>query len=459
MGHCDFTTHFVGIGGSGMSGIARVLLQKGYRVSGSDLNMTPITAALEALGAQIVEGHKKENLSEDAGQVVISTAIPPSNPEVQEAHLRGIPVIHRGEMLAKIMEGSKGIAVAGAHGKTTITSMIALCLEEAGLDPTIIIGGELRNIGVNAKLGQGEFFVAEADESDGSFLKLNPYIAVVSNIEDDHLDYYETLDNIARAFRQYIQNVRSDGFSVLCVDDPLLREIAAAGGQNIVTYGFNPSARYRVGKISTNGYSTVGEVFDGEKKLGDLELKVPGHHNMVNALAAVAVCCELGIDFQVAARALSMFMGAARRFQFLGESRGVTVIDDYAHHPTEIMATLKAARQGNPARIISVFQPHRYTRTKRLHTEFAKAFEEADLVIVNDIYSAGEVPIPGVSASSLAREIESCSNIDTLYIPERDDTIDYLQDYVRSGDMVLVLGAGDVWKVGTGLLEALGYEC
>lgn len=458
MKHCDFTTHFVGIGGSGMSGIARVLIQKGYRVSGSDLNMTHITAALEIMGARIVEGHKKENLSKDAGQVVISTAIPPSNPEVREARLRGIPVIHRGEMLAQIMEGSKGIAVAGAHGKTTITSMISLCLEEAGFDPTIIIGGELRNIGANAKLGHGEFFVAEADESDGSFLKLNPYIAVVSNIEDDHLDYYETLENITRAFKQYIHNVSSEGFSVLCVDDPLLEEIAAAGGQNIVTYGSNSSARYRIGEILTNGYSTIGEVFDGEKKLGYLELKVPGHHNMVNALAAVAVCCELGIGFQDAAKALSQFMGAARRFQLLGKAEGVTVIDDYAHHPTEIMATLKAAKQGKPARIIAVFQPHRYTRTKRLHAEFAKAFDEADLVIVNDIYSAGECPIPGVSVSSLVQEIKSCSNSNTLHIPERDDTIDYLKKNVHSGDMVLVLGAGDVWKVGTGLLEALGYE-
>lgn len=455
MGRCDITTHFVGIGGSGMSGIARVLIQKGYKVTGSDLKITPITAALEGMGAKVYEGHKQENLPEDTGQVVISTAIPPDNPEVLEARRRGIPIVHRGDMLAKLMEGSKGITVAGAHGKTTITSMISLCLEEAGFDPTMVIGGELRNIGANAKLGQGEFFVAEADESDGSFLKLEPYIAVVSNIEDDHLDYYETVENIARAFRQYIQNVRSDGFSVLCVDDPLLREIAAAGGQKIITYGFNPAARYRIGETFAKGFSTVGEVFEGEKKLGLLELKVPGHHNMVNALAAIAVCCELGIDFQKAAAALSSFMGAARRFQLLGSARGIDVIDDYAHHPTEIMATLKGARQGNPPRIVAVFQPHRYTRTKRLHAEFAKAFADADLVIVNDIYSAGEAPIAGVNASSLVEEIKSCSNSSTIHIPDRGHTVEFLLNNVRSGDMVLVLGAGDVWRVGTDLLEAL----
>jgi UDP-N-acetylmuramate--alanine ligase len=438
-----------------MSGIARVLIQKGYKVTGSDLKMTHITAALENMGAKVLEGHKTENLPEEVGLLVISTAIPASNPEIQEAQRRGIPIVHRGDMLAKLMEGSKGIAVAGAHGKTTITSMISLCLEDVGLDPTIIIGGELRNIGANAKLGHGEFFVAEADESDGSFLKLNPYIAVVSNIEDDHLDYYETVENIARAFRQYIHNVRKDGFSVLCVDDPLLREIAAAGGQKIITYGLNQTARYRLGEISSRGFSTVGEVFDGKKKLGRLELKVPGHHNMVNALAAIAVCSELGIDFQEAADALGSFLGAARRFQLLGEANGVVVVDDYAHHPTEIMATLKAARQGNPPRIIAVFQPHRYTRTKRLHAEFARAFSDADVVIVNDIYSAGEQCIAGVNASTLVEEIKSTSNSNTLYISDRGNTIDYLAENVRSGDMVLVLGAGDVWKVGTGLLEVL----
>ena len=441
-----------------MSGIAKVLMQKGYKVSGSDLNMTPITATLESLGAKVFEGHSAGNISDEVGTVVISTAIHPSNPEVQEAHRRGIPIIHRGDMLAKLMEGSKGIAVAGAHGKTTITSMISLCLGDAGFDPTIIIGGELKNIGGNAKYGHGEFFIAEADESDGSFLKLNPYIAVVSNIEDDHLDYYETIENIARAFRQYIRNVNPDGFSVMCADDPLLREIASAGGQTIITYGCHPSARYRVSQIFTKGYSTVGEVFDGEKKLGSLELNVPGHHNMVNALAAIAVSCELGIDFQVAAQALSSFPGANRRFQLLGEVKGVVVIDDYAHHPTEIMATLKAARQGNPARIIAVFQPHRFTRTKRLHAEFARAFSDADVVIVNDIYSAGEDPIANVDARSIVEEIKRCSNPNTMLISERRDTISYLKEFACSGDMVLVLGAGDVWKVGKGLLQVLKAE-
>lgn len=452
------TTYFVGIGGAGMSGIAKVLMQKGYKVSGSDLKMTHITASLEKLGAKVFEGHSSKNISEDVGMVVISSAIPSSNPEVVEARRRGIPIIHRGEMLARLMEGSKGITVAGAHGKTTITSMIALCLEEASFDPTIIIGGELRNIRGNAKLGHGDFFVAEADESDGSFLKLAPYIAVVSNIENDHLDHYGTLENIVKAFGQYIHNVRNDGFSVLCTDGPLLREVAAAESHKVITYGFNRYAQYRIGDIFTKGYSTIGEVFDGQKKIGSLELKVPGRHNMINALAAVAVSRELGIDFQKVAEALCSFTGANRRFQFLGEANGVVVIDDYAHHPTEIMATLKAARQGSPSRIIAVFQPHRFSRTQRLHGEFAGAFADADLVIVNNIYAAGEEPIAGVEACSLAEEIKGCSNPNTVFISELEDTIAFLEKNTCSGDMVLVLGAGDVWKVGTGLLHALGYD-
>lgn len=458
MGNEDKTTHFVGIGGAGMSGIAKILLQQGCQVSGSDLNKSKVTLSLEELGAAVKEGHNRENVGEDVGTLIVSTAIPDSNPEVQEARKRGIPVVHRGEMLARLMEGSRGIAVAGAHGKTTITSMIALCLEEAGYDPTIVIGGELRSIGGNAKLGRGQYFVAEADESDGSFLRLRPYIAVVSNIEDDHLDYYESVENIAKAFKQYIHNVEPDGFPLLCVDDPLLREIARNGDQKIVTYGFDPSARYRVKDVCTRGYSSLGEVFDGKNKLGTLELKVPGHHNMVNALAAIAVACEIGIGFSQAAESLKGFSGANRRFQLLGEEKGIVVIDDYAHHPTEIMATLSAARQGNPSRVIAVFQPHRYTRTKFLHREFAKAFRDADLVIVNDIYPAGETPIENVDSKMIVEGIKEFSNENTVLISGRGETIEFLKQNSRPGDMVITLGAGDVWKVGTGLLQALTDE-
>lgn len=454
----DFTTHFVGIGGAGMSGIAKILLQQGHKVTGSDLKLSKVTASLEKLGAQVTEGHNSDNISCTVGLVVVSSAIPSENPEVQEARKRGIPIIHRGEMLARLMEGSKGITVAGAHGKTTITSMIALCLEDAGLDPSIIIGGELSSIGGNAKLGQGQYFVAEADESDGSFLKLRPYIAVVSNIEDDHLDYYETVENIARAFKKYVQNVAPDGFSVLCADDPLLREIAATNNQRIITYGFHPSARYRISHVVTRGYSTVGEVFNGKSKLGVLELNVPGKHNMVNGLAALAVCGELGIDFEGAAESLKNFSGAARRFQLLGKTNDILVIDDYAHHPTEITATLKAARQGEPKRIIAVFQPHRYSRTKFLHQDFARAFGDADMVIVNDIYSAGETPIADVDSKIIAEGIKKFSNKNTILIREQKETIEFLKDRLLPGDMVIVLGAGDVWKIGTGLLKALEAE-
>lgn len=452
------SVHFVGIGGAGMSGIAKVLLQKGCKVSGSDLNMTSVTESLAKMGARIFKEHRAVNLPHDTESVVVSTAISDTNPEVLEAKDRGIPIIHRGEMLANIMEGSKGIAVAGAHGKTTITSMIALCFEEAGLDPTVVIGGELKNIGGNAKLGQGEYFVAEADESDGSFLKLNPYIAVVSNVEDDHLDYYETVENIAVAFKKYINNVSPEGFSILCADDPLLRELAVTNGQKIITYGVHSSAQYRVENIITKGFSSLGTVYVGEKKLGILELKVPGQHNMVNALAAVVVSCELGIPFRKAAEALKLFTGVKRRFQLLGEARGVVVVDDYAHHPTEIMATLKGARQGNPPRIIAVFQPHRFTRTKRLHSEFANAFNDADVLIVNDIYSAGENPIPGVTAGALVEEIRGNSSCTTYFIAEGEDTVRFLEQHLCSGDLVMVLGAGDVWKVGLSLLEVLREE-
>jgi len=448
----NFVTHFVGIGGAGMSGIAKILLQKGHRVSGSDIKRSPVTDRLTKLGALIYIGHSRENVSPDAKLVVVSSAIPKDNPEVLEAKRRGIEIISRGEMLARLMEGYKGISVAGAHGKTTITSMIALCLEKNGFNPTIIVGGELNDIGGNAKLGRGQYFVTEADESDGSFLRLEPYIAVVSNVEDDHLDYYGSFVNIISAFKKYICNVVPEGFAVLCVDDPFLKEVAASGSSRVVTYGFSPSASYRVDLISTKGYSSLCEIFFRKKKLGNLELKVPGRHNMVNALAAIAVSRELGIDFQAAADTLKNFTGVCRRFQLLGKIDGVLVIDDYAHHPTEIAATLSAARQGKPKRIIAVFQPHRFTRTKYLYEEFGRAFGDADLVIVNDIYSAGEKPISGVDARLIVEEINKSSNRNVIYIPSQDETVEFLRKNMRSGDLILTLGAGDVWKIGSTLV-------
>jgi len=436
-----------------MSGIATILLKRGVKVSGSDISTSKKLDKLSDLGAVVFTGHCAANIPPGTDLVVVSTAIPPSNPELLAAKSRKIEIIHRGEMLARLMAGYKGITVAGAHGKTTITAMIALCLERNGFDPSVAVGGELNAIGGNAKNGHGEFFVAEADESDGSFLKLCPFVAVASNVEDDHLDYYETLDRIAEAFKRYISSTAQEGFAVLCSDDLILREMARLEMVKTVTYGFNPSADYRIGRFYTERYSTQCEIFHREKKLGYMELQVPGRHNMVNALAAVTVCHELGIDFNDVCLALHQFTGVQRRFQLMGKSNGIIVIDDYAHHPTEIKATLNAARQGNPKRIVAVFQPHRFSRTKFLYREFGEALEEADLVIVNDIYSAGESPIFGVSSQLIIQSIRDKGKVCVHYIPDRTATIKFLSENVGSGDVVITMGAGDVWKVGTEFLE------
>ncbi|NLO88968.1 MAG: UDP-N-acetylmuramate--L-alanine ligase [Clostridia bacterium] len=447
------SAHFIGIGGAGMSGLAKIMLEYGYRVSGSDIKNSSVVERLSRLGVLTYIGHSEEHIPAETDLVVVSSAIPENNPELLEARRRGLKIISRGEMLARLMEGFKGIVVAGAHGKTTITSMIAMCLEKCGYEPTVAVGGELNDIGGNAKLGRGEYFVAEGDESDGSFLRLKPYIGVVSNVENDHLDYYGTFENIASAFEKFIAGVQRDGFAVLCADDPFLREIALNSSCRVVTYGWHPSADYSIGHHSFHGYSSLCEIFFRKKKLGTLELKVPGRHNMVNALAAVAVSRIVGIDFQDAAKALGNFKGASRRFQLLGNFKGAMVVDDYAHHPTEIAATLRAAVQGKPRRIIAVFQPHRYTRTKYLHEEFGKVFGDAHLVIVNEIYAAGEKPIPGVSGGLIAEEIKKYSNENVIYIPGREETVEYLDKIVKEGDLILTIGAGDVWKIGAELVN------
>ncbi|NLK00633.1 MAG: UDP-N-acetylmuramate--L-alanine ligase [Clostridia bacterium] len=447
------TTHFIGIGGSGMSGIAKILLQKGYRVSGSDLRKSSFTDGLVKLGAKVTIGHSRENIGPEVGLVVVSTAIPKSNPELLEAESRGVEIISRGKMLARLMEDYKGITVAGAHGKTTTTSMIAQCLEINNYDPTIIIGGELNDIGSNAKLGGGQYFVTEADESDGSFLKLHPHMAVVSNVENDHLDFYGTMENITAAFEKHIHSVIPNGCAILCMDDPFLREMANSGLNGIITYGFHPSADYNLRIRDIEGFSSICEVSHGKKRLGLMELKVPGKHNMVNALASIAVCHQMGIDFEGIAHALSLYTGVRRRFQVVGDVHNTFIIDDYAHHPTEIMAALNAARQVEPRRVIAVFQPHRYTRTKFLHREFGRAFGDADMVIINDIYGAGEKPMEGVSSEIIVESIKSNSNKNVLLISQQTDTVKYLKKCMESGDLVITLGAGDVWKIGQKLLK------
>lgn len=449
--------HFVGIGGAGMSGIATVLLGLGgYRVSGSDLKKTAVIQRLESLGATCYIGHAAENLK-NVDMVITSTAISSDNPEVAEAQRLGIPLIRRGAMLARLMKEKQGIAVAGAHGKTTTTSMVALVLEKNGLDPTILIGGDLSYIGGNAKLGRGEYLVAEADESDGSFLLLDPAVAVVTNVEDDHLDHYGSKENIIKAFVEFLHKVPSNGLAVLCLDDPILREIRVDLPCPVVTYGSkNSGADYTLSAHEMGSGVTRGEVtFHGEK-LGVLELQVPGYHNLLNALATVAAGRYLGLDFEQIAGALAAFTGAKRRYQLLGEVKGIKIVDDYAHHPTEIRATLQAARYAHPGRVIVVFQPHRYTRTRQLFREFGASFGHADLLILTDIYSAGETPIEGINTKLILDAIANKEGQQILHLPTLKEAQEFLLNNLTEGDLVLTMGAGDVWTLGRDLLRRLG---
>ncbi|MDK2985629.1 MAG: UDP-N-acetylmuramate--alanine ligase [Clostridia bacterium] len=449
--------HFVGIGGAGMSAIAQILLESGYKVSGSDLKTSDVTKRLQRYGATIYKGHSKDNVREGVEGVVISTAIPLDNVEVKEAYQRGIPVIKRAEMLGRLMKLQKGIAVAGAHGKTTTTSMISLLLEKGGFDPTVVVGGEVNDIGSNAKKGEGEYLVAEADESDGSFLLLEPFIVVVTNVEDDHLENYGTIREIQNAFKKFIRKVPQEGKIVLCNDDSFLKTLVNDFKNNVVTYGLEHPADFMAKDVTVNNGGTSAKVFYKEQYLGELKLSVPGKHNISNALAAIAVGHGLGLSFQEMAEILKSFRGVKRRFQLIGEKSGIKIIDDYAHHPTEIKATLKAASETHNGRIIAVFQPHRYSRTKQLYREFGEAFEDADQVIITSIYSAGEKEIPGVSAekiAQIAREKKPGKKV--LYLPDTNSILNYLHENVQSQDMIITLGAGDIWKVGVLFAQKLG---
>ncbi|WP_347488331.1 UDP-N-acetylmuramate--L-alanine ligase [Desulfoscipio sp. XC116] len=447
--------HFIGIGGAGMSGLARVLLDLGLDVRGSDINSTPVTERLKARGAAIYKGHEGAHVG-DAELVVYSTAINAENDEMQAAGEKGVPVIHRADLLGLLMNRQKGLAVAGAHGKTTTSAMLALVLEKCQQDPTILIGGELTDIGGNAKFGRGPFLVAEADESDRSFLKLQPYLAIVTNIEDDHLDHYGSVEEIVDAFRQFIHKIPANGTAVLCFDDERIRAIAEDCTGKPVTYALdNPAADYTLRDIRVDASGSAGEVFFKGRHLGRLELTVPGRHNLANALAVVAACRDIGLSYSDVAECLKCFRGAGRRYQLLGREKGITVIDDYAHHPTEIAATLRAARQVHSGRIIAVFQPHRYTRTQLLFDRFGVCFNAADLVIINDIYSAGEKPIAGVTAQLIVDAVHDNKGVRPLQLAAGEETVDYLAGMLQEGDLVLTMGAGDVWKTGKALVNRL----
>ncbi len=445
--------HFIGIGGIGMSGIAEVLLNLGYQVSGSDVKRSAITDGLESLGGKIYEGHAAENV-EGAQVVVTSTAVRPDNVEVVEAARRQIPVIPRAEMLAELMRLKYGIAVAGSHGKTTTTSMVATVLDRGNFDPTVVVGGRLNIIGSNAKLGSGDFMVVEADESDKSFLKLSPTIAVVTNIDREHLDFYKDLDEIRDYFVQFVNKVPFYGAVIICLDDPNVQAIIPRITRRVISYGLRAQA-----DISASGVEilrdTFGSTFSVRRRgeeLGRISLSVPGVHNICNALAAVAVGLDLGMGFDVIAGALESFRGAERRFQVKGqigegERESILVVDDYGHHPTEIRATLAAAKSTG-RRLVVLFQPHRYTRTQALHEEFARSFYDADVVLLTEIYAASEDPIPGITGQGLAEEIERFGHRKARYIGGVDEGARVLSEVTQPGDLVLTLGAGNVWRAG-----------
>ncbi|MDI7258696.1 MAG: UDP-N-acetylmuramate--L-alanine ligase [Thermodesulfobacteriota bacterium] len=446
--------HFVGIGGIGMSGIAEVLLNLGYRISGSDVKETEVTRRLQSLGCEIHYGHQKENVKE-ADVVVVSSAIRAGNPEIEVAEERLIPIIPRAEMLAELMRMKVGIAIAGTHGKTTTTSLIATVLGAGGLDPTVVIGGRLNSIGSNAKLGQGEFLVTEADESDGSFLKLMPTIAVVTNIDPEHLDYYRGIEEIKEAFLDFMHKIPFFGLAVLCLDHPNIQSLIPKLKKRFTTYGLTTQADFQAKEIEFDGLSTTFDVFHQRKEIGRLRIRMPGLHNVYNALATVATAFELDIPFQVIQETLRDFSGIQRRFQIKGEKKEILIVDDYGHHPVEIMATLKAARTGWKRRVVAVFQPHRYTRTQALFHDFLTAFYDADVLVLTDIYAAGEDPIEGVGSKALSEGIREYSHKDVTYIPDKKEVVNHLLRVIVPGDMVITLGAGDIWQVAEELVKRL----
>jgi UDP-N-acetylmuramate--alanine ligase len=446
--------HFVGIGGSGMSGIAEVLLNMGYRVTGSDLSHSETVKRLEAIGGKIFIGHHPSNIG-PAQVVVVSSAVSKENPEVLAARERLIPVIPRAAMLAELMRLKYGVAIAGAHGKTTTTSLVASVLAEGGLDPTAVIGGKLNRFGSHAKLGQGELLVAEADESDGSFLKLSPTIAVVTTIDREHLDFYRDMTHIQQAFLDFLNKVPFYGLSVVCLDQESVQEIIPQLQVRYWTYGMTTQADLVGSEVKFQGWESEFTVHFRQKSLGRFRLALPGLHNIYNALAAIAVGLELEVGLEAIRKALAEFAGVERRFHLIGEKRGIMVVDDYGHHPTEIKATLAAARSGWNRRLVVVFQPHRYSRTRDLLKEFATAFYQADRLILTEIYAAGEPPIEGISGLRLYEQVKQHGHKDVHFLPGPDAIVEFLLSDVRSGDMILTLGAGDVWKIGKSLLERL----
>ena len=441
----DTKIHFVGIGGMGMCGIAEVLVNMGYRVSGSDMNDTEITRHLSNIGCSVTRGHRADNLAE-ADVVVVSSAIKGYNPEVEAARARQIPVIPRAEMLGELMRMKYAIAVAGAHGKTTSTTMMHTVLMAAGYDPTAVIGGRVNSLGLaNARWGKSDYLVAEADESDGSFLTLTPTAAIVTNVDPEHLDHYITFDNVKKAFTDFCNRVPFYGMSALCLDNPGVVEILPKLTKRFTTFGIASQATYRARNVRPDGLSTRFMAWRHASELGEVVLPMPGNHNVLNALGVLAISDFMGIPFDTYVKAIAQFEGVARRFTVRGEVGGVTVVDDFGHHPAEVKATLNGARSSFPGRrIIAAFQPHRYTRTRDQLTEFPRAFHDADKVVMCDIAAAGEKPIEGVTSEALVKLAREAGHKDITYIPKREDLAAWLDQQAKPGDLVITLGAGNI---------------
>jgi len=446
--------HFVGIGGVGMSGIAEVLLNQGYHVTGSDLKLSPVTERLVSLGATIFEGHHAENLNA-ADVVVISSAVHPDNPEVTEAHRRQIPIIPRAEMLAELMRSKYGITVAGTHGKTTTTSMVATILQRAGMDPTVVVGGRLNSLGSNAKLGTGDLMVVEADESDRSFLMLSPTLAIVTNIDEDHMESYAGLDDLKAAFLQFVNKVPFYGAAIVCLDEENIQSIIPSIKRRIISYGFGSQCDLHILNPTYKGLQSQFQLRYRGEMLGQFQLNIPGKHNILNAAAAAAIGLDLGLAPTQIHAALESFSGADRRFQIKGHSEGILFVDDYAHHPTEIKATLEAARNLGDHRIVVIFQPHRYSRTRYCFEEFARSFYQADVLILSAIYPAGEDPIEGISSEKLAESIERYGHKNVRCISDVNEIASVVRAELAAGDLVITMGAGNIWKVGDQLLQSL----
>jgi UDP-N-acetylmuramate--alanine ligase len=450
--------HFVGIGGIGMSGIAEILLDQGFSVSGSDKALSEVTERLQSLGASIYEGHKAENIAADVDTVVYSSAVAGENPEVREAIRRKIPVVRRAEMLAEVMRLKYGIGIAGTHGKTTTTSMTSLVLMEGGLDPTVIVGGKLSGLGgTNARLGKGEFIVVEADEFDRSFLSITPTIAVLTTLEADHLDCYRDLEDIKGAFIQFANKVPFYGFVVLNLDEPALQDILPSlNKKKIITYGLHsPQADVQAVDIIHKENRTTFTVIRANEELGAVTLQIPGKHNVQNALAAIAVGLNLDVPFAQAKAGIERFTGVYRRWEKKGESQGITVYDDYAHHPTECKATLSGVKAGWRKRVVCVFQPHLYSRTRDFYEEFGKAFLFADVLVVTDVYPAREEPIQGVTGELIINAAKQFGHKETHYVRDKKEVPAYLKKITKQGDIVITMGAGDIWKFGEEFLRMM----